>query len=296
MAEQNKTILVTGATGKQGGAVARHLLRSDWQVRALTRDPGKPEAHELKSLGAQIVSGDMNDPDSLARALDGCYGVFSVQNTWTSGVEGELREGKNMADAAQAAGIKHFVYTSVGGADLHTGIPHFESKWQLEEYIRALDLPITVLRPVFFMENLNSSDFHSALEKGTFPFALPPETKLQMISVDDIGGFAAMAFNNPKEWIGKAIELAGDNLTMPQVAEGFSQVLGKPIHFVQVPIEQVRAQSDDYATMLEWFIKAGYHGDIGALRELYPQLTSFGEWLDHNEWVQQHQPVGQANK
>jgi uncharacterized protein YbjT (DUF2867 family) len=280
------TIVVTGATGKQGGAVARHLLSDGWQVRALTRDPLKPGAQALAKLGAEVVTGDFDQRNSIDRALAGAYGVFSVQNFWEAGGAGEIQQGKTLADTARAAGVKHFVYSSVGGAERNTGILHFDSKWEIEQHVRALGLPATILRPVFFMDNFNSPNFRPAILQGTLTLALRPARTLQMIAVDDIGGFAALAFEKPGEYIGRTFELAGDELTMPQVAEAFSRVLGRTVRFVQQPIEQVRSFSKEYAVMFEWFNREGYKADIVALRALYPGLHNFQAWLDRSGWAQ----------
>ncbi len=152
MVNKNKIILVTGATGTQGGATTRHLLANGWQVRALTRDVTKPAAQELKDAGAEVIQGDFSDQTSLTDALDGVYGAFSVQLPHDLALEVEY--GKRMADFAKSAGVEHFVYSSVGGAERETGIPHFESKRRIEEHIEALGIPYTILRPVYFMENL----------------------------------------------------------------------------------------------------------------------------------------------
>src|SRR5918998_731550 len=148
-----RLVLVSGATGQQGGAVARSLLERGIGVRALTRDPEKPEARELVELGAEVASGDLEDRSSIERVLDGVHGVFSVQQVWETGFEGEIRQGVLLADAAKEAGVEHYVYSSVGSAHRETGIPHFESKWEVEEHVRASGVPYTVLRPVFFMQN-----------------------------------------------------------------------------------------------------------------------------------------------
>lgn len=186
------TILVSGATGQQGGASARHLLDKGFKVRALTRNRNQDAAKSLANAGAELVEGDFYDSDSMERAFEGAYGAFSVQNSNKFGVEEEIKQGKAFADAARKAGIEHFVYTSVGAAERNTGIPHFDSKWEIEEYIRSLDLPATFLRPVYFMSNwLRLKD---AILDSRLPQPLSPETPLQQIAVDDIGAFAALAF------------------------------------------------------------------------------------------------------
>ena len=182
-----------------------------------------------------------------------------------------------MADAAQAAGVQHFVYTSVGGADRKSGLPHFESKWQIEEHIRALGLPATILRPVFFMDNLRSP--WMGPRDGVLAIGLRPTTSLQMIAADDIGAFAALAFARPQEFIGKALEIAGDSLTMPQVADAFTQVSGQPVRFVEQPLEQVRSFNAEMGDMMAWFNDHGYAADIPALRKLRPGLLTFETWL-----------------
>ena len=278
MSNSDKLIVVTGATGQQGGATARHLLAQGFRVRALVRDPNKPAAQELAAKGAELAQGDLDDRASLDRALSGAYGAFSVQTFMgPEGPAGETRQGKVLADAAKAAGIQHFVYTSVGGADRKSGLPHFESKWQIEEHIRSLGLPATILRPVFFMENLRSP--WMGPRDGVLAVALSPSTALQMIASDDIGAFAALAFARPQEFSGKALEIAGDSLTMPQVADAFTQVSGQPVRFVEQPLEQVRSFNAEMGDMMAWLNDYGYAADIPALRRLRPGLLTFEAWL-----------------
>ncbi len=280
MTNQAKIILVTGATGQQGGATARHLLAKAWRVRALTRDSNKPAAQALAAQGAEVVVGDFEDRASLDRALAGVYGVFSVQQFWGIGPEGEIRQGKTLASAAKAAGVQHFVYTSVGGAERRTGIPHFESKFAIEQYLQAVDLPNTILRPVFFMENFKAFSGPQEVDGLlTLTLALRPDKTLQLIAVDDIGALAALAFEKPHEFIGQAVEIAGDELTMPQVTEAFSQVTGKPHRFVEMSLEQVRHLNPEGVVMFEWLNESGYQANIPALRAVYPQLMAFETWL-----------------
>src|SRR5574341_930391 len=274
--ENKKIILVTGATGHQGGAISRSLLASGWSVRALTRDPSKPAALALAEKGVQVVKGDLDNSASLDQALAGVYGVFSVQTFVEKGTEGEVHQGKALAGAAKAAGIKHFIYSSVGGAERNTGITHFESKWEIEQYIRTLKLPATIFRPVFFMYNFNSPMFnlHQSILAGTLLLAIRPDKRLKMLSAEDLGVFVTMAFKKPEDFIGKAIELSGDEMTMPQAAEVFTGVMGRPVRFIEMPIEQVRSVSLDIALMFQWFNEKGYQADIPALRALHPQLMT----------------------
>jgi uncharacterized protein YbjT (DUF2867 family) len=286
MDKSDKIILVTGATGHQGGAVARHLLEQGWPVRALTRDAKQPAADALAARGAQIAEGDMDHPESLPKALEGVYGVFSVQNFWEVGYDREVAEGKAIADAAFDAEVRHFVYSSVGGADRSTGLAHFESKWEIEEYVRRLGLRYTILRPVFFMDNLLA--MREDIMNGRIAMGLREDTKLQMIAVDDIGALAAMAFEDPNTWMDRATEIAGDELTIPEVCRQLSALLDKSIEYVETPMEEALAKNKEQAEMWKWFNDYGYEGDIAWLREQYPELKGF------NEWVELYWPVAAA--
>ncbi|MGE5646728.1 MAG: NmrA/HSCARG family protein [Acidobacteriota bacterium] len=280
---QQRIILVTGATGKQGGAVVRHLRGRGFSVRALTRDPAKPAARELIKQGAEVVRGDMENAASLASALDEAHGVFGVQTPYEGGVEAELRQGKNLASAAQRAGVRHFVYSSVGSADQKTGIPHFDSKFQIEEQIRGSGMPFTILRPVFFMENLLG--MAGSIREGKLALPLAPDKKLQMIAVDDIGAFATMAFEHPQKWIGRAVDLAGDEITMADLAALLTRVTGREVKFEQVPIDDFESQAGkELGSMWRWFGEVGYHADIPALRQEYPRLTSLNQWAQAQNW------------
>ena len=282
MQSDDKTILITGATGRQGGAALRHLQQAGWKVRALVRDPQKPQAQQLAQSGVELVQGDLKRRDSLDRALQNVYGVFSVQTWAEEGPEGEVRQGINLADAAKQANVRHMVYSSVGGAERNSGVPHFESKWQIEQYARSLQLPLTVLRPTFFMENFLQN--REQVRNGTLSLGLKPETRLMMIATEDIGGFVALAFNNPDQFIGRELELAGDALTMTEAAATLSKIIGRPVQYVQQPLDQIRAFSTDLAKMYQWFMDEGYKTDIAALRQLYPPLMTFEEWLRKTGW------------
>ena len=259
-----KTILITGATGKQGGATIRHLAkRGGFKLRAMTRKPDGDAAKAAAALGAEVVAGDLNDAASLERAVKGAWGVFAVQNTREAGVEGEEEQGKRLAKIAKDAGVQHYVYTSVGSANRRTGIPHFENKFRVEETVKQLKFPShVILRPVFFMENLPSPWF---LNGDKLTTALKPETKLQMVAVDDIGKFSAAAFVEADKFKGAEIEYAGDAVTMAEAAAAVSELTGKTVTYQPIPIAAVRQNSEDFALMLEWFDAVGYAADIPSL-------------------------------
>jgi uncharacterized protein YbjT (DUF2867 family) len=282
----SKTVLVSGATGHQGGATARELLAHGYRVRAMTRKPQSDPAQSLGKLGAEVVQGDLDNEASIARALEGAWGAYAVQNTWEAGIEKEEIQGKRFAKAAREGGVRHFVYSSVGSAHRKTGIPHFDNKWRVEETIRSLGFPShVVLRPVFFMENFLSPWFKPGIDDGKLMMGIKPETVLQMIAVGDIGKYGRWAFDNDQKLNGRAIDIAGDARTMPDAARIIGEAAGKKLEFVQVPIEEIRKASMDYALMLEWFDHVGYNADIPATsRESGVAPTAFPEWADRAAW------------
>ena len=273
----DRTILITGVTGHQGGAVAQALQSSGFRLRGLTRKPESERATALARHGVDIVQGDLNDEATLSRALAGAWGVFGVQNAGEAGVEGEEAQGKRLATLARETGVEHYVYSSVGSANKQTGVPHFDSKWRIEEAVRGLRFPShVILRPVYFMENLLAP---YSLRGDTLSAGLRPGTKLQMIAVDDIGWFGARAFTDAAALNGREIDIAGDVRTMPEAAEILAEALRRPIAFAQTPIEQIRQFSMDMALMLEWFDRVGYNADIAGLeREFGRALTKLPEW------------------
>ena len=284
MDKKNKIILVTGATGKQGGAVARHLLEDGWSVRALTRSPHKQEAEKLKNLGAEIVQGDLDDPTSIGPAMQGVYGVFSVQQYWGKGVDVEVAEGIALADAAKKAGVSHFVYSSVGGAERKTGIPFFESKFKIETYIKKINLKWSIVRPSYFMENFLTTEMIDHIYNGDFPFPLESDMSMQFVAVDDIGEMVKVIFDHPETYLGKAIEIAGDELTGAQVAEILSKAVGKTVTYREIPVESLHEISADYEMMFDWMNRRGFAADIESLKEKLPMLKTLETWAENIRW------------
>lgn len=266
-----RPILVTGATGRQGGSVARHLLAEGWPVRALVRDPAKPAAQALARQGAKLVVGDLEDRASLDAALMDVRGVYSVQS-WAAGVEAEVRQGISLAEASAAAGVEHFVYSSVGGAERDSGVPHFESKWRIEQRIRELDLAYTIWRPAYFMENLLWQK--EAIKAGRLTPPLDPMVPLQFIAVEDIGAFVALSFKSPGAWLGKCTEIAGDELSFAGLAEVLTRAMRHPVE-LQPVIPPAEAERE---AMMRWLDSHGYQADIGMLRRLIPELTDLETW------------------
>ncbi len=287
MSHSDKTVLVTGATGRQGGAVIRHMQPKGWKLRALTRRPGDAAAQDLARQGIEVVQGDLEDPPSLERAARGVYGVYSVQDFWAVGAKREVQQGKNLADAALKAKVAHFVYSSVGGAERNSGIDHWQSKWEIENHIRRLGLPATMLRPAAFMENYYIDQVEIGILKGKLLDPIRADKPYQTIAAEDIGAFAALAFERPQEFIGLELEIAGSELTNPEAAQVFSRVLGKPVRFRKLPMPIVRLfLGKELYQMFRWFNEAGFQANIPELRRRYPEihLQTLEEWLRNEGW------------
>jgi uncharacterized protein YbjT (DUF2867 family) len=272
----SKVIAISGATGQQGGATARELFGKGFTLRALTRKPDSDAAKSLAAQGAEIAHVELDDEASVRKALQGAWGAYAVQNTWTAGVDGEEAQGHRFAKIAKEAGVQHYVYASVASADRQTGIPHFENKFRVENTIRSLNFPsYAIIRPVFFFSNLPSPWF---LNGDKLVSALQPSTRLQMIDVADIGKYGALAFTDPR-FKNLELDIAGDEVTLPQAAVAIGNALGRKIDYLQIPIGDVRKNSDDFAKMLEWFEAVGYDADIEGNAKTYGvKPTRLNDW------------------
>jgi uncharacterized protein YbjT (DUF2867 family) len=280
-------ILVIGATGRQGGATARALQRRGAPVRALVRDPNEQAAKALLKSGAEVVAGDLDDTPSLVAAMAGVSGVFSVQNWWLTGATREIRQGKNVADAVKKARVPHLLYSSVGGADRGAEITHWRTKWQIELYIRELGLPATILRPVSFMETYYIPDVEKGILRGKLLDPIRADKAYQLIATDDIGEWAALALTQPERFIGRALEIAGDQLTNPEIAATFARVIGRPVKFQRLPLFITRlVLGKEFHQMFRWFNEHGYRADLATLRREYPEVkpTSLEAWLTREGW------------
>jgi uncharacterized protein YbjT (DUF2867 family) len=218
--------------------------------------------------------------------------AFSLCRTsGRTGYDREVQQGKTVADAAKAAGVEHLVYSSVGSAHRQTGIPHFESKWEVEEHVRQSGLPYTILRPVFFMQNWEWMREH--ILGGTLAQPLDPDKPFQQVAVEDVGAFATIAFENPDRWVGREVDLAGDEQTMSEIAETFGRVIGREVSYYQVPWDQFEEQMGEEATVnYRWFNEVGYEADIAALRQEHPELTTFERYLRSHGWEGAEVPAG----
>jgi uncharacterized protein YbjT (DUF2867 family) len=278
-------VLVTGATGNQGGAVTRRLLERGHQVRAFSRSADSPAARELERLGAEVWTGDLDDRDSLEGATAGAAAVFAMV-PYEAGWEVEVRQGSNLFAAAKAAGVGHLVYSSAAGSDRQTGVPPYETKAELERRLTSLDVPHTIVAPVAFMENAFLPWTLPGLQQGTLALALPKSRPLQQVALADLASFVALVVEEREPFLGRRIDLASDEVTGAEQAKILSQASGREIGYVELPLEQVRSFSEDVALLWEWADEVGHDVDIEGLRRDYPAVGwhTFAEWAASQDW------------
>jgi len=285
--ELDGPVLVTGATGRQGGAVVEHLLRAGIPVRALCRNPSSAGARRLSDRGVAVVAGDLDRPASLAPALDGAGGVFSVQNYWDPavGYAGEVRQGRALAQAARRAGVQLFVQSTMAEADEDVAaLPeHFLSKRRVEAAVDEVGLPRTFIGTVFFMDNIGDPTMGGPLLFPMLAGTLGRETKLQMLAVTDIGRAAAAAFASPSRFSGARVDLVGDVLTVPQMRSVYRRATGRRPRGWSMPTAVARRLSPEFVEQLEWQVEAGFttHPDdarrrVPGLHDLERHLRSRG--------------------
>ena len=292
---EQKTVLIFGATGNIGGAASRELLKRGWQVRAVTRNPENEKAQLLMQLGAEVVKGDMEDQNSLERVFDGMKRVFSVQNWTTSGVEGEMRQGKRVADVAQSVGIDHLVYASAGTGDRDTGIPHFENKIVVEDYMRNLGLPFTIIRPTPFMELMSEKEFYPAM--GTWsaePKIVGWDLPIPWVSVYDLGQAVANVFDDPDRWIGQDVPMCGDVKSLGESQDIFLQIDGKKPTRIPLPLWLFEKMAgNEFIEMWKWMNKWIGQEGVPYLMELKQQSHELvPEMLDMETWLRKKRNGG----
>jgi uncharacterized protein YbjT (DUF2867 family) len=284
-APRRLTVLITAATGNQGGAVARRLLQRGHEVRALSRSGDSPAARELERLGAKVWTGDFDDRDSLERAAAGASAVFAMV-PYEAGMEVELRQASNLFAAAKAAGVGHVVYSSAAGADRQTGLPPYESKAAVERRLAGLGIPYTIVAPVAFMENAFLPWTLPGLQQGTLALALPESRPLQHVALADLASFVALVVEERERFLGRRIDLASDEVMGAEQAKILSQATGRKIGYVELPLEQVRSFSEELALLWAWADEVGHNVDIEQLRRDYPEVGwhTFAEWAASQDW------------
>jgi uncharacterized protein YbjT (DUF2867 family) len=279
---RTRTIAVAGATGAQGGAVVDALLEQGARVRALVRSTGSERARSLANRGVDLVQIDAKDPASLKNSLQGVDAFFFMTTPYgdshDTDIDSEIQQGVEFADAAAAAQVPHVVFSSVGGAERNSGVPHFESKRRIEEYVQTRGLSATIVRPVFFMDNFASMAPTVEGNELVLRLPVPDGIKLQMVATRDIGVVAAAALLDPAA-VPAAIEIAGDELTGSEIAAAFGAHAGMPARYEALPVEVLDGQ-DDLQKMFRWFADTpAYQADIAAVRGIDPDLWNLQAWL-----------------
>ncbi|MFC1748928.1 NmrA/HSCARG family protein [Pseudomonadota bacterium] len=276
------TVLVTGATGNQGGAVAKALINNKHNVIALTRNPKSVAAIELAKLGAEVVTGSLEAPLQLADTLKRVDTLFLMGGPMETSVEQEIAQGLAIVDVAKSANVGHLVYSSVANANKNTGIPHFESKYKVEQYIRSQDIPFTICAPVAFMENVVAPWSIDAFKAHKIVQALPDEIKLQQISLRNFGEFVADIVEKRESVFGQRFDIAGDEVTGDEMATVLTNATHQTISYESFPTSELRKVSDDMATMFEWLADTGYDVDK---RELHEQFNNIN-WQNYTQWAE----------
>ncbi|KAJ6261746.1 hypothetical protein Dda_2545 [Drechslerella dactyloides] len=277
-----RTILITGVTGNQGGAVLQalrsHPAYPSLAIRALVRNPAAA-AKKLSDPSITLHTGDLTVASSLAPALVDVHTAFLV-TTPKPNPAAETAQGITFIDAAVAAGVQFIVFTSVGSADQNTGIPHFESKRRIEEHLERSGIPHAIIRPVAFMDSFPvAPGILRFLILGMFRTAMRGRT-LQFVAVKDIGEVAVMAIMDEAEWAGKAIELAGDEVSVDGLLDVYQAVMGARPWVCWVPGWLLRALlPTDIYLMFKFFYERGYNADIPALQKMHPGLLTLEAFL-----------------
>jgi uncharacterized protein YbjT (DUF2867 family) len=273
-------VLVTGATGPHGGAVVRGLLAHDLTVRALTRDPNTKRAQALAALGADLTVGDLLDASSLADAMRGTRAVYAVTTPFGDGTDAEVEQGRQIIAAAEEVDLPWLILASVASADQATGIPHFESKWQIEQQLAASSLVHTVVAPTYFYENLG--DPRELTQAGELALPLPATRPLQQVALSDLGSLVASMLSRQTEFAGQRMEVAGDQPTPARMSEDLATASGHAVSYRELPLDTVAARSPDIAAMYRFLADTGYRVDVASIHDRFPDVgwTTFARWID----------------
>jgi len=284
---EGRIIVVTGATGLQGGAVTRHLLKDGWHVRALTRNAASKPAQALATSGAEVVQGDMAEAASLRPIFAGAYGVYSVQNTFIGGPDAEVGQGKTVAEVAKDSGVQHLVYGSAGIGRKGTGIPSWETKLQIEDHMHALSLPLTILRPMAFMELMTEKKFFPAVAIWhVMPRLMGASRPVGWLCVDDLGAIAAQAFAAPDRFVGKELALASDVQSLAECRALYREVIGSSPPRFPMPnwlFQRIGFVGRDLTTMWRWLRTSDIDLDTTATCAIHPEALTVRAWLNRQK-------------
>lgn len=273
---RDELVVVTGATGRQGGAVARHLLADGWRVRGVTRSPDSAAARELAGRGVDVVAADMGDLASLRRAFEDAYGVYSVQNPMVATAEGELAQGRNVATAASEAGVSHLVHGSAGPGTPDTGVAAWDVKLQVAAYARSRGLSLTVLRPTAFMELMTDRDLYPQVAAWhLMPRIVGEDRPLPWLCADDLGAIAAQAFGDPATYVGLDVGLAADVRTIAECRAAWRAVTGRAPRRLPMPVWIFeRFAGADLTRMWRWLAIHDVTADVDRTRSLLPTAAT----------------------
>lgn len=259
-------------------------------MRGLTRDPESEKAAALQRAGVQLVQGDMGNRSSLAEALRGATGLYSVQNGMISGYEMELVQGRNVADAALEAGVHHVVYGSAGPGRPGTGVKQWDGKLQIEEHMRRIGLRLTILRPMAFMELMTDKAFYPPVSTWhVMPKLLGAATLVPWTAVDDLGAVAAAVFADRERFVGTDLLLAADLRSIDECREIHRKVLGRRPRRFPMPVRMFeRVASPDLTTMWRWWAASMPPAETRTLRAIHPRALTVPEWLERQK---EHPPL-----
>jgi uncharacterized protein YbjT (DUF2867 family) len=280
-------VLVVGATGQQGSAVVRALLQGGHNVRAMTRNLAHPVADSLRLRGARLAWADLNDERRLGEAMNGVDAVFALTTPRDHGTAMETRQGLRLAELAQQKQVSHFVYSSLVGASALTGVPHFDSKHEVELFLKALGVPHTVISPAFFMDNLVSPSWLRHLQQGTLSLPLSSSRKLQQLAIADVGRFVRVVMEQRDRFVGQRVSIASDELTPIEMAATLARIIGQRVQHVAPDPAQLRARSAALAAMYEWLDRNGGNADVTALRREFPEVNwhTLDGWAKRQDWT-----------
>ena len=281
ISKEGKAIVVVGATGRQGGQVVRHLVKDGWQVRALTHKQETKKAAALKSLGVEVMPVELNDKSSLEPAFRQAYGVFNMQAPVPGKIDIEIQQGRNVAEAARAAGIRHVVYGSAGIGDTRTGIEQWDAKIEVAKAMKELGLPLTVLRPVAFMELMTDPSYYPQSSTWyIWPKLTGEDYKIAWISVQDVGAIAAKAFADPDTYAGQDLSLAADVKSLAECREIYREVRGKyPPRFPMPMFLFEKFVGKDIPNMWRWLRKNPLEFDTRQTKQIHPGAMDVRTWL-----------------
>jgi uncharacterized protein YbjT (DUF2867 family) len=280
ISKDGKTIVVVGATGRQGREVVRHLIRDGWPVKGVTRKPESKKAEAVRALGAELVPADLDDSTTLESAFQGAYGVYTMQPPIPGKPENEVQQGKNVALAAQKMKVQHVVYGSAGPEKIKTGIEQWDTKLEVTQAMLSLGLPLTTLRPLAFMELMTDPSYYPNAIWYIWPKITGGDRKIPWISVQDVGAIAAKAFANPTEFVGKDFILSADAQSLDECRAIYKEVRGKyPSRFPMPMFLFEKFVGKDIPRMWNWLRTHSVNLDTSQTRQIHPEVMTVRTWL-----------------